>query len=96
MAFTPDDVKRLAALARLELSAGEIDAFARQLGDILAFAEQVQSIESAAGDATVLPPAPAVRDDVVLPSLPLDTVLAAAPDADRGAGLFKVPRVLQG
>jgi aspartyl-tRNA(Asn)/glutamyl-tRNA(Gln) amidotransferase subunit C len=35
-----------------------------------------------------------LRDDETRPSLPRDEVLKGAPDADLGAGLFKVPRVL--
>jgi Asp-tRNA(Asn)/Glu-tRNA(Gln) amidotransferase C subunit len=35
-----------------------------------------------------------MRDDAVRPSLPREEALAAAPDADVAAGLFKVPRVL--
>lgn len=98
--FTGDDVRRLASLARLELTADEIDAFARQLGEILDFAQQVQEAEAAvpaAGTAhvagTILPPLPPFRHDAVEPSLPRDAVLAAAPDADPSTGLFKVPRV---
>jgi aspartyl-tRNA(Asn)/glutamyl-tRNA(Gln) amidotransferase subunit C len=97
-AFAADDVRRLAALARLELGPDEIDAFVRQLNDILEFARQVQSVDTAdvTPDSYMLPPAPAVRDDATLPSLDRDEVLAAAPDADRTTGLFKVPRVLSG
>jgi Asp-tRNA(Asn)/Glu-tRNA(Gln) amidotransferase C subunit len=35
-----------------------------------------------------------LRDDEVRPSLPREASLAAAPDADAAAGLFKVPRVI--
>jgi Asp-tRNA(Asn)/Glu-tRNA(Gln) amidotransferase C subunit len=35
-----------------------------------------------------------MRDDTVVPSLPREASLAAAPDADPAAGLFKVPRVM--
>lgn len=98
--FTANDVRRLASLARLELTTDEIDAFARQLGEILDFARQVQEAESAAPalgatqpPGTTLPPLPPLRDDRVAPSLPRDAVLAAAPDADSATGLFKVPRV---
>lgn len=103
--FTPEDVARLAALARLELSADETAAFARQLGEILEFARQVQAVDAASlgardatqsGDGTMLPPLPAMRDDVVALSLPRETVLGGAPDAQLGAGLFKVPRVFNG
>ena len=50
-AFTRDQIAAIAALAQLELDAAEIDLFARQLGDILAYAEQVQQI-----DTTGVPP----------------------------------------
>jgi aspartyl-tRNA(Asn)/glutamyl-tRNA(Gln) amidotransferase subunit C len=93
--FTPEDVRRLASLARLQLSPEEVTSFARQLGEILEFARQVQSADASAAEA-ILPPSPAMRDDVVEPSLPRDIVLAGAPDADREAGVFKVPRVFNG
>lgn len=93
--FSRGDVERVARLARLELSAEEKDLFARQLAGILAYAEQIQRVPtegieptSHAGDAATL------RDDEVRPSLPRDELLAAAPDADLVAGLYKVPRVL--
>ena len=38
-AFTREDVAKIAALANLELEPAEIDLFARQLGDILSYAE---------------------------------------------------------
>jgi aspartyl-tRNA(Asn)/glutamyl-tRNA(Gln) amidotransferase subunit C len=93
--FSRGDVERVARLARLELSADEKDLFARQLSGILAYAEQIQRVPtegieptSHAGDAAML------RDDEVRPSLPREASLAAAPDADAAAGLFKVPRVI--
>lgn len=99
--FTADDVRRLASLARLELTTDEIDAFAHQLGEILDFARQVQEAEAAAPAdmdhvqpaGTTLPPRPPFRDDRVDPSLARDVVLVAAPDGDPATGFFKVPRV---
>lgn len=93
--FTHADVERVARLARLELTGDEKDLFARQLAEILAYAEQIQRVDtegvpptSHAGEAAMM------RDDQVQPSLPREASLAAAPDADVPAGLFKVPRVL--
>jgi aspartyl-tRNA(Asn)/glutamyl-tRNA(Gln) amidotransferase subunit C len=93
--FSRADVERVARLARLELTADEKDLFARQLTEILAYAEQIQRVPtdgveptSHAGDAAAL------RDDVVALSLPREESLAAGPDADPSTGLFKVPRVL--
>ena len=47
--FTRDDVAAIAALANLELDDAELDLFARQLGDILAYAEEVQRIDTTDG-----------------------------------------------
>jgi aspartyl-tRNA(Asn)/glutamyl-tRNA(Gln) amidotransferase subunit C len=97
--FSRDDVLHLAALSRLELADDEVDRFSHQLGDILAFARQIDSVDTtAAGDADSAPDAPpsSLRDDVPAPSLDREQTLAAAPSADRAHGLFKVPRVLNG
>lgn len=95
-AFTRERVAEIAALANLELDADELDLFARQLGDILAYADQVQQ-----ADTTGVPPTASVvtrhsadREDQVRPSLEVDEALANAPDAARDAGLFRVPRVI--
>jgi aspartyl-tRNA(Asn)/glutamyl-tRNA(Gln) amidotransferase subunit C len=95
-AFTPADVAKIAALANLELDADELEVFARQLGEILAYADQVQQIET-----TGVPPTASVvtrhaadRADEMQPSLDRDAALANAPDAAFDAGLFRVPRVI--
>jgi aspartyl-tRNA(Asn)/glutamyl-tRNA(Gln) amidotransferase subunit C len=94
--FTREQVAAIAALANLRLEAAELDLFARQLGDILAYAAEVQQI-----DTTGVPPTATVgtrhaadRDDEVQPSLDRETALAAAPDPAVDAGFFKVPRVI--
>jgi aspartyl-tRNA(Asn)/glutamyl-tRNA(Gln) amidotransferase subunit C len=95
-AFTREDVAKIAALANLELDSSEIELFARQLGDILNYAEQVQQV-----DTTGVPPTASVltrhaadRPDAVRPSLDRDEALRNAPDAALDAGFFKVPRVI--
>lgn len=95
-AFSPDDVARIAHLARLALTSDELQLFARQLAGILAYAEQLQEIDTNGVPPTSHPLAltAALREDEVRPSLPRDEALAAAPEADTAAGLFKVPRVL--
>jgi aspartyl-tRNA(Asn)/glutamyl-tRNA(Gln) amidotransferase subunit C len=97
-AFTPDDVDRIAELARLALTADERALFTRQLADILAYAEQVQEVDTSGVPPTshAFASAASLRDDQVRPGLPRDEALAAGPDARPDAGLFKVPRVLGG
>lgn len=94
--FTSDDLARIAQLARVALTGDELQLFARQLSEFLASAEQVQQI-----DTTGIPPtshptgaSSPLREDVERPCLPREAALEEAPDADRLAGLFKVPRVL--
>ena len=94
--FSRTEVQAIAALAHLELDETEIELFARQLGDILEYANQVQNI-----DTTGVPPTASVltrhatdRADEVRPCLDRADALANAPDANLDAGLFKVPRVI--
>ena len=94
--FTRAQVEAIAALANLALTPSELDLFARQLGDILAYAEEVQEVDTAG-----VPPTAHVatrhgsdRPDLVMPCLDRDAALANAPDAARDAGFFRVPRVL--
>lgn len=89
------DVKRIAELARLELTPDELDLFTRQLGDILAYVEQIRAL-----DTTGVPPTSSVlnrptdRADEPRPSLSRAELLQNGPDAAPEAGLFKVPRVI--
>ena len=93
--LTIADVERIAALAHLELTEDEKHLFARQLADILGYAEQLQAIDTAGVAATSHVNAhQAERDDVPQPSLAVDEALANAPDGAPDAGLFRVPRVI--
>lgn len=94
--LTKADVEVVAALANLELAPSEVELFARQLGGILAYADQVQQV-----DTTGVPPTahvvtrPAVdRPDDVQPSLDVAEALANAPAVSPAARLFTVPRVI--
>ena len=96
--LTIADVERIAALAQLELTDEEKQLFTKQLADVLAYAEQVQAIDTTGVPATAHVDAAQrrEREDVPVPSLALEEALANAPDADREAGLFRVPRVIGG
>ncbi|HET7695861.1 MAG TPA: Asp-tRNA(Asn)/Glu-tRNA(Gln) amidotransferase subunit GatC [Vicinamibacterales bacterium] len=92
--LTSADVERIATLARLELTAEETARFAQQLTAILAYADQVQQVDTSPAAAPAAAAAPRMREDVPVQSLDRDLVLSQAPAADRAAGLFKVPRVI--
>jgi aspartyl-tRNA(Asn)/glutamyl-tRNA(Gln) amidotransferase subunit C len=89
------DVQRIADLARLELTAEELDLFTRQLGDILTYVEQIRTLDTTgvAPTSQVLN-RPVDRDDVPGATLSREDLMRNAPDAALEAGLFKVPRVI--
>ncbi len=95
-ALMPRDVAHIAALANLELDEQETELFARQLAEILAYAELVQLVDTSGvpPTGTIVTRHAADRPDEVAPSLDRDAALGAAPDAAPDAGLFKVPRVI--
>jgi aspartyl-tRNA(Asn)/glutamyl-tRNA(Gln) amidotransferase subunit C len=93
--LTREEVTRIAELARLELTADEVELFTRQLGDILGYVEQIRDLDTSGVTPTShILNLPVERDDVIVEPLPRAEALANAPDAATEAGLFKVPRVL--
>ena len=97
-----EEVERIAALANLELTDDEKQLFARQLADILSYAQQIQRIDTSGVPATahvhagLHPGLRAERDDDPKPSLPVHDAMAIAPEAALPPGLFKVPQVIGG
>ncbi len=97
MALSLDEVRRIAALARLELAPEDEQVFAGQLSAIQEYVQQLRELDVsgiepmthalAAGEAAPL------REDRVLPSLPVERFLAAAPA--RQGTCFKVPRIIE-
>jgi aspartyl-tRNA(Asn)/glutamyl-tRNA(Gln) amidotransferase subunit C len=91
---TVETVDYVARLAHLSLDEGERATFARQLDDVLSYAESIQALDTSG----VEPMSHALtsevfRDDEPRPGLDRGQVLAAAPDA--ADGLFRVPRVIR-
>ena len=97
-ALTIADVERIAALAHLDLTADEKSRFARQLADILDYAQQLQRVNTEGVPATAHVHAAAgmEREDALQPSLTPQQAVANAPDPAVDAGLFRVPRVIGG
>lgn len=96
--FTRSDIEAIASLARLQLEGHEIELFARQLREILEYAQQVQTIDTSGvlPTASVVTGSDVVRDraDEAAPCLDRRALLGNAPDPATEAGLFRVPRVL--
>lgn len=94
--FSRAQVESIARLASLELADAELDLFARQLDEILAYVDELQAVdtEGIPPTASVLTQYPADRPDAVAASLEPAEALANAPDAVADAGLFRVPRII--
>ncbi len=93
-----NDVDRIATLARLALTSEERARFAVQLSDVLAYVAQISSVDTSGVIATSHPlwADSAWRLDQPQPSLANGDAIANAPDANREAGLFRVPKVIGG
>ena len=94
MKIDRDTVEHIAELARLQLTEAEIELFAGQLSDILAYAERLQAVDTDAipPTASVLPLRNVLRPDEAQPSLPRDVALSNS--ADQADGQFRVDAVL--
>lgn len=95
MPLSEDEVRWVAHLARLELSSNELQTMGRQLSSILAYVEQLASLDTGNAEplAHPLPISNVFRDDVPAPSLPVDSALANAPS--RRGDFYAVPAVLE-
>ncbi len=97
MPLTRAQVQHIAELARLELSAEEMERMTEQLSAILDYASRLQELDTTAipPTASVVPLENVMRDDTVRPSLPHDAVLANAPDTDDRHEFFRVRAILK-
>lgn len=94
MGLTADDVARLAALARIQLTEQECTELAPELDVIL---QSVASVSEVAGPDVPLAThamemTNVFRQDVVTASLTQEQALAGAPDSEDGR--FRVPQIL--
>ena len=89
------DIEHVARLARLELSADEMTKLREQLGAILEHAAKVGEVATADVPPTAyaIPRSNVLRPDEVRDSLPVEDVLANAPE--REDDRFKVPRIVE-
>lgn len=90
------EVERVAKLARIGLSPEEAAQMSVELGQIVGFVEQLQAVdvEGVAPTDQVTGLVDVWREDVVVPSLPREELLANAPE--QKDGYIVVKRVLNG
>ena len=88
------EVRRIAALARVELDAEEVEVFRRELQSIL---DYMGVLDELAIDGAVAPDLEStirdLRDDLPQPCFSAAQALANSPE--HACGLFRVPRMLE-
>ena len=93
MSLTREEVLHIAQLAHLGLSEDEVPKFQEQLSEILDHFEALRALDTEGVPPTShpLPLESVMREDEVAPSLPVEDVLANAPNAEDD--LFRVRAV---
>jgi aspartyl-tRNA(Asn)/glutamyl-tRNA(Gln) amidotransferase subunit C len=93
MSLSLDDTRKVAQLARLELTEPDLAAMAEQLNRILEYVDQLRQVDTEGVEplAHPLPLQNVFRDDEPQPSLPVDEALKNAPA--RVGDYFSVPAV---
>ncbi len=88
------EVRKVAKLARLELTEREVEEFTSQLGAILDYVNKMNALNTEAVEplAHCLPISNCLREDNRSASLSTEQALANAPDRDED--FFKVPKIL--
>lgn len=94
MKITREEVQHVAKLARLELSAAEVERMTGQLDAILSYVAKLDELDTTGVAVTTHTQnvVNAFREDEARPSLPRDRALANGPDQNDEA--FVVPRVI--
>ena len=89
------NIDHVARLARIALTPGEREQFARQLGDVLASIEQLKKVDVSSVEPTAhaFPVANVWAEDVAQPGLTVEAALRNAP-AQRDH-LIVVPKVVE-
>jgi aspartyl-tRNA(Asn)/glutamyl-tRNA(Gln) amidotransferase subunit C len=89
----PEQVRQVARLARLDLSADEEALYARQLADVLGHMRQLRDVdtEGVPGKVHAVEVTNVFRDDTIGDSLPHELALRESPQND--GEFFIVPKV---
>ena len=95
MSLDAADVENIAYLARLGIDAADVPEYARNLSDILAFVEQLNTADTAGVEplAHPLEATQRLRPDTVSETNQRESFQQVAPQTE--AGLYLVPKVIE-
>ena len=92
---TRDEVAHVAVLAHLDLSEDEIARLQRELNRILEHFAELEELDTDGVEpmSHAVPMVNVLREDVIKESLPIDEIVANAPDGTDE--FFRVPRIVE-
>jgi aspartyl-tRNA(Asn)/glutamyl-tRNA(Gln) amidotransferase subunit C len=92
--MTPEDVRKVASLARLRVSDEELEGFTAQFNQIVAYVEKLDEVDTTGVEpmTSVLDASNVLRDDEPGPLLTSAEALSNAPK--KTEGFFSVPKVI--
>ena len=99
MALTPQDIARIAQLARLELNPSESERMLTQINGFFGIVEKMRAVDTAGIEplahplAAIQDVALRLREDVVSEPIDREANQRSAPAVERG--LFLVPKVIE-
>ena len=98
MPITESDIRKIAALAHLEITDEELRTLAPQVASVVAYVEQLNELDTSAVEPAIGGLTPegertrAAREDATRPSLGQGLALEQAPEPSHGP--FRVPKVI--
>jgi len=95
MSVDTETVRKIASLARIAVTDGEVEAMTGELNNILGWVEQLGEVDTDGVEplATVIDQELRLREDVVTDGDCRDDIVRNAPDAQHG--FFAVPKVIE-
>lgn len=94
MKISPEEVAKVARLARLDLTPEKIDQYAGQLDGILGYMDKLSELDTSSVEPMYTPvdQVSVMRDDVVRKDFTREEILKNAPETD--GAFFIVPRIV--
>ena len=94
--ITKEEIKKIASLAKIDISNDELDNYSNQISKILEYMSTLKEVDTAKVDDSsnsIIENKQFLREDKVEDSLSRDEVVKLAPESD--GVYFKVPKIIE-
>tara|TARA_B100001142_G_scaffold258299_1_gene260140 strand:+ start:1897 stop:2193 length:297 start_codon:yes stop_codon:yes gene_type:complete len=94
--ITKEEIKKIASLAKIDISNDELDTYSNQISKILEYMSVLEEVDTSKVDDSsnsIIENNQFLREDKIEESLSRDEVMKLAPESD--GVYFKVPKVIE-